>query len=213
MVKAGAAPSGGVYRFALMTPGSENHKPRRVAGMRAVVWTAVALLFVAVIGATAIIRRGSADDAFYKQWGVDRAHLPYSATADARRDITDAKARAAANGKMVMVTFGANWCPDCLTLHKDLEDPITREYANAKFEMVNVDVGEFDKNAAVARELGVAPVNGIPLAVFFSSDGRPICDTRRGELGPARHYTSSEILDFLKEVADHRRVVNPDQRQ
>jgi thioredoxin 1 len=213
MVKAGPAPSGRVYLSGPMIPGSENRKPRRVAGMRAVVWTAVALLSVAAIGATVVIRRGTADDAFYAQWGVDRGHLPYSATADARRDIADAKARAAANGKMVMVTFGANWCPDCLTLHKDLEDPVTREYANAKFEMVNVDVGEFDKNAAVARELGVAPVNGIPLAVFFSSDGRPICDTRRGELQPSRHYTSSEILDFLKEVADHRRVVNPDQRQ
>lgn len=213
MVKPGAAPSGPVYRFALMTPEPENQQPRRAARLRAVVWTAVALLFVAAIGATVVYRRGSADDAFYAQWGVDRAHLPYSATADARRDIADAKARAAANGKMVMVTFGANWCPDCLTLHKDLEDPVTREYANAKFEMVNVDVGEFDKNAVVARELGVAPVNGIPLAVFFSSDGRPICDTRRGELEPSRHYTSSEILDFLKQVAEHRRVVNPDQRQ
>jgi thioredoxin len=213
MVKPGAGPNGPVYRFALMTPEPESQKPRRPTRVRAVVWTSVALLIVAAIGATVVYRRGSADDAFYAQWGVDRTHLPYSPTADARREIADAKARAAANGKMVMVTFGANWCPDCLTLHKDLEDPATREYANAKFERVNVDVGEFDKNAAVARELGVAPVNGIPLAVFFSSDGRPICDTRRGELQPSRHYTSSEILDFLKEVADHRRVVNPDQRQ
>jgi len=196
-----------------MIPPSDSPKPRRAASMRAIVWTAVAVLFAAAIGATAVYRRGSADDAFYAQWGVDRAHLPYSPAADARREIADAKARAASNGKMVMVTFGANWCPDCLTLHKDLEDPVTREYAERKFEMVNVDVGEFDKNADVARELGVAPVNGIPLAVFFSSDGRPICDTRRGELEPSRHYTSSEILDFLKEVADHRRVVNPDQRQ
>jgi thiol-disulfide isomerase/thioredoxin len=196
-----------------MTPQSDREKPRRAASMRAVAWTAIALLFAAAIGATVVYRRGSADDAFYAQWGVDRAHLPYTPTADAHRDIADAKARAAANGKMVMVTFGANWCPDCLTLHKDLEDPVAREYADKKFERVNVDVGEFDKNADVARELGVAPVNGIPLAVFFSSDGRPICDTRRGELEPSRHYTSSEILDFLKEVVDHRRVVNPDQRQ
>lgn len=195
-----------------MTPQSDREKPRRAASMRAVAWTAIALLFAAAIGATVVYRRGSADDAFYAQWGVDRAHLPYTPTADAHRDIADAKARAAANGKMVMVTFGANWCPDCLTLHKDLEDPVAREYADKKFERVNVDVGEFDKNADVARELGVA-VNGIPLAVFFSSDGRPICDTRRGELEPSRHYTSSEILDFLKEVVDHRRVVNPDQRQ
>jgi thioredoxin 1 len=180
--------------------------------MRAVVWTAVALLSVAAIGAIVVLRRGSADDAFYAQWGVDRAHLPYDSKADARRDVADAKARAAASGKMLMVMFGANWCPDCLTLHKDLEDPVTREYAHDKFEMVNVDVGEFGKNSDVARELGVA-VNGIPLAVFFSSDGRPLCDTRGGELEPSRHYTSREILDFLKEVADHRRVVSPDQRQ
>jgi thiol:disulfide interchange protein len=197
-----------------MTLGPASEKPRHAARTRAFVWTAVALLSAAALGAAAVYRRhGSADDAFYAQWGVDRAHLPYSATADARRDIADAKARAAAEGKMVMVTFGANWCPDCLTLHKDLEDPVTRKYANEKFELVNVDVGEFDKNADVASELGVAPVNGIPFAVFFSSDGRPICDTRRGELEPSRHYSSSEILDFLKQVADHRRVVNPDQRQ
>ena len=196
-----------------MIPQSDSQKPRRAASMRAVAWTAAALLLAAAVGATAVYyRRGSADDAFYAQWGVDRAHLPYSAAADARRDIADAKARAAANGKMVMVTFGANWCPDCLTLHKDLEDPVTREYAQKKFEMVNVDVGEFDKNKDVAHDLGVA-VNGIPLAVFFSSDGRPMCDTRGGELEPSRHYTSREILDFLKEVADHRRVVSPDQRQ
>jgi thioredoxin 1 len=196
-----------------MTAPTDSQKPRLAASIRAVAWTAVVLAFLAALGATGLVyRRGSADDAFYAQWGVDRAHLPYSAMADARRDIADAKARAAANGKMVMVTFGANWCPDCLTLHKDLADPVTRDYANKKFEMVNVDVGEFDKNADVARELGV-DVNGIPLAVFFSSDGRPICDTRRGELEPSRHYTSSEILDFLKEVVDHRRVVNPDQRQ
>lgn len=181
--------------------------------LRAALWAAAVLLALGALGASAIYYRESADDAFYARWGVDRAHLPYDAKADARRDIAEAKARAAANGKMVMVTFGANWCPDCLTLHKDLADPVTSEYAHKKFEMVNVDVGEFDKNGNVARELGVNAVNGIPLAVFFSSDGRPICDTTGGELEPSRHYTSREILDFLEEVADHRRVVSPDQRQ
>jgi len=202
-----------VYRFQPMPPQSVNPVPRARKRVRVAVWAGVALLGV-VLAAAAVYRyRWSADDAFYAQWGVDRAHLPYDSKADARRDIAAAKARAAADGKMLMVTFGANWCPDCLTLHKDLEDPVTREYARKKFEMVNVDVGEFDKNADVARELGVPAVNGIPLAVFFSSDGRPLCDTTGGELEPSRHYTSREILDFLKEVADHRRVVSPDQRQ
>jgi thiol-disulfide isomerase/thioredoxin len=195
-----------------MATGPVTREPRRFARKRVAVWAGVGLLAAGAIGGAVHRYRESSDDAFYAQWGVDRAHLPYDANADARRDIADGKTRAAAEGKMLMVTFGANWCPDCLTLHKNLQDPVTHEYAHKTFEIVNVDVGEFDKNAEVARELGVA-VNGIPLAVFFSSDGRPICDTSRGELEPSRHYTSREILAFLQEVADYRRVVSPDQRQ
>ena len=78
--------------------------------------------------------------------------------------------------------------------------------------MVNIDVGDSAKNARVERDLDVA-VNSIPLAMFYSSDGKPICDTQRGELKPSRHYTSREILGFLREVVDYRRAVSPDQRQ
>jgi thioredoxin len=195
-----------------MTPTGGKQGSRR-ASKRAAVWAGVALLATAALGAVGYYRYDTLTDwVFYSRWGADPAHLPYDPTADARHEIAAAKARAAADGKMLMITFGANWCPDCLTLHKNLEAPGTREYARAKFEMVNVDVGEFDKNAAVARELGIT-VNGIPLAVFYSSDGRPICDTSDGELEPSRHYTSRQILDFLREVADYRRVVSPDQRQ
>jgi thiol:disulfide interchange protein len=185
----------------------------RFSKKRAAAWAGVALLAVASIGALAFQNRAiSENDSFYERWGADPAHLPYDASADARREIADGKARAAESGKMLMVTFGANWCPDCLTLHKNLEDPDTRKFARDKFEFVNVDVGDFDKNAEVAHEIGV-DVNGIPLAVFFSPDGQPICDTSKGELEPSRHYTSREILEFLREVATFRRVVSPDQRQ
>jgi thioredoxin 1 len=185
----------------------------RLSKRRVAAWSAIVLLATAAIGAVAVQNRSSSeDDAFYTQWGVDPGHLPYDSQADARRDIAAAKERAEIAGKMLMVTFGANWCPDCLTLHKNLESPETREFAHSTFEFVNVDVGEFDKNAEVAQELGVK-VNGIPLAVFFSSDGRPICDTSGGELEPSRHYTSREILEFLREVATYQRVVSPDQRQ
>jgi thiol:disulfide interchange protein len=201
-----------VYRFALMP--LDNGKNPRFRSKRIAVWMSIALLTTAAVGAVAVHSRSpsSEDEAFYVQWGADPAHLPYDSMADARREIAMGKERAETAGKMLMVTFGANWCPDCLTLHKNLEDPATRKFAHATFEFVNVDVGDFDKNAEVAKELGVK-VNGIPLAVFFSSDGRPICDTSHGELEPSRHYTSREILEFLREVATYQRVVSPDQRQ
>jgi len=166
-----------------------------------------------LVGVVVLALEQSSDDTlFYRRWGFDAADLPYKSDVDARVALDAGQARAAESGKILMVTFGANWCPDCLTLQKNLRDPETRAYAEKKFEMVSIDVGDSVKSARVERELGMT-VNTIPLAVFYSSDGKPICDTQRGELKPSRHYSSREILGFLREVVDYGRAVSPDQRQ
>lgn len=181
------------------------------SAFRARYWTWLGVLAL-VLAFGLVLRQSSGEADFYSRWGADPDDLPYRSDVDARTAVELGKARAAASGKMLMVTFGANWCPDCLTLQKNLRDPATRDYAERKFEMVHIDVGDSTKTARVERDLGIA-VNGIPLAVFYSADGRPLCDTQRGELEASRHYTSREILEFLREVVDYRRVVSPDQRQ
>lgn len=136
---------------------------------------------------------------------------PYLAL-DARAAIEQGKARAVASGKMLMVTFGANWCPDCLTLYRNLEDAETHAYLEKHFELVTIDVGDAQKSAAVQRDLGI-DVTVIPLAVFYWPDGQLVGDTHAGELKPSRHFSSRDIRDFLREVVDYRRIVSPDQRQ
>ena len=181
------------------------------AAVRARPW--VSLGAAALIGVAVLALEQSSDDTvFYKRWGFDATNLPYTSDVDARMAVEAGKARAAESGKMLMVTFGANWCPDCLALQKNLRDPETHAYAERNFEMVNIDVGDSVKSARVERDLDMT-VNTIPLAVFYSSDGKPICDTQRGELKPSRHYSSREILGFLREVVVYRRAVSPDQRQ
>jgi hypothetical protein len=113
---------------------------------------------------------------------------------------------------MLMVTFGANWCPDCLTLWGSLRESDCRDYVEKHFELVSIDVGDAEKSAAVKRDLGI-DVNVIPLAVFYSPDGERFGDTLRGELKPSRHFSSRQIRDFLREVVDYHRIVSPDQRQ
>src|SRR5690349_9248664 len=76
---------------------------------------------------------------------------PYRSDLDALTALQQGKARAAASGKMLMVTFGANWCPDCLTLHQNLFSPDTRAYAQEHFELVEIDVGDAKKSNAVQR--------------------------------------------------------------
>ena len=182
-----------------------------LAAVRARLWVYVGA--AALVGVAVLALEQSSDDAtFYKRWGFDATNLPYKTDGDVRAAVDAGKARAAESGKMLMVTFGANWCPDCLTLQKNLRDPETHAYAERNFEMVNIDVGDSAKSARVEHDLGMA-VNTIPLAMFYSSDGKAICDTQRGELKPSRHYSSREILGFLREVVDYRRAVSPDQRQ
>ncbi|HEY9181992.1 MAG TPA: thioredoxin family protein, partial [Gammaproteobacteria bacterium] len=95
---------------------------------------------------------------------------PYRSDVDARTAVDAGKARAAANGKILMVTFGANWCPDCLTLWGSLRESDCRDYVEKHFELVSIDVGDAEHSAAVKRDLGI-DVNVIPLAVFYSPDG------------------------------------------
>jgi len=182
-----------------------------LAAIRARPW--VYLGTAALVGVAVLALEQSSDDtAFYRRWGFDATNLPYKSDVDVRMAVEAGKARAAESGKLLMVTFGANWCPDCLTLQKNLRDPETHAYAERNFEMVNIDVGDSVKSARVERDLDMS-VNTIPLAMFYSSDGKPICDTQRGELKPSRHYSSREILGFLREVVVYRRAVSPDQRQ
>jgi len=173
-------------------------------------WLGVGAL-VAVVGVAAVYSM-TVEVSLLPPTAGSFAEAPYRSDTDARTAMERGKERAAASGKMLMVTFGANWCPDCLTLHSNLRATDTRAYVEKHFEIVQIDVGDANKSAAVQRDLGIS-VNVIPLAVFYSPSGELVGDTFAGELKPSRHFTSREIRDFLREVVDYHRIVSPDQRQ
>ncbi len=133
---------------------------------------------------------------------------PYHADADPRKDLADAKNKAIKEHRLVMVIFGANWCPDCLALHRNLNEGATQEYAQHNFEVVNVDVGEKDRNLDFAKDLGVTLKKGIPVAAILQ-DGKVIATTNQGELESSRHYSPQQILAFMHEIVENRRVVFP----
>lgn len=136
--------------------------------------------------------------------------LPYDENDDARSRLSAAREDALKEKKFLMVTFGANWCMDCRNLHRNLNSEEVAAYASGLFDFVNVDVGKFNRNLDVAAELGVTLSRGIPVAIIFDPEGRVIGTTNEGELEPARHYSSRQILRFVKDIVEQSRITYPD---
>ncbi|HSG96435.1 MAG TPA: thioredoxin family protein [Woeseiaceae bacterium] len=136
--------------------------------------------------------------------------MPYDETADAASSIIEAREQARAENKFLMVTFGANWCLDCRTLHHHLTTEPVAGYAQDLFRFVNIDVGKLNQNRDVAEGLGVSLARGIPVAIIFDRDGSLLGTTNDGQLEPARYYSSKQILKFVRDIAERRRIVAPD---
>ena len=153
------------------------------------------------------------DDLFNYQGpdGVfDPDDLPYDVDADARAAVAAGRKQAMHSGKFLMVTFGANWCVDCRTLYHRLKSDDVQAFTDGLFHFVTVDVGKFNQNRDVARELGVDLTRGIPVAVFFDPEGREIGNTNDGQLEPARFYTSKQILKFVRDIVERSLIAAPD---
>ena len=108
--------------------------------------------------------------------------------------------------KYLMVVFGADWCPDCRKLYENLVSEEVASYMDNHLNFVTIDVGSKDLNIDFARELGVTVSNGIPVAVFFSPDGKIIGNTNKGELEPSRYFSSSQILEFIRKIVEYQQV-------
>lgn len=138
------------------------------------------------------------------------ADLPYDENADARAEVAAARRKAVGERKFLMVTFGANWCLDCRTLHRNLQAADVAAYTGDLFLFAHVDIGKFNRNRQLAEELGVDLSRGIPVAIFFDPAGRVIGTTSEGQLEPSRRYSSQQILRFMRDIAERSRVVAPD---
>jgi protein disulfide-isomerase len=122
--------------------------------------------------------------------------LPYDETANATADLQRALAAAQASRSDVLVVFGANWCPDCRELDKALNGS-SHALIAGHFQVVKVDVGNFDKNLELANQYGNPIGKGIPAVVVLSADNQILYASKAGELANARRMGDQGIYDFL----------------
>ncbi|WP_433794257.1 thioredoxin family protein [Actinoplanes sp. CA-252034] len=126
----------------------------------------------------------------------------YDPARKAGDDITKALAAAKKSGRNVLVDFGADWCLDCRVLTRIAEDPAVNAQLAEGFEVVSVDVGEFDRNLDVAERWGVdLTMSGIPALVVLTPAGKVRVATNDGSFAGARSMTPADVSAFLTEWA------------
>ena len=119
----------------------------------------------------------------------------YNPHADPRTDIAAALSRAYTNHTLVLLEFGANWCPACHALAALFADPKVQPFLGDHFEVVRIDIGDFDRNRDVVRKYALQ--GGIPAAVVLDSAGEVIAVMQSGRL--ARDETVREVLADLRQ--------------
>ena len=97
---------------------------------------------------------------------------PYDPAADAAADVDTAFARARANGQLVLVVLGGNWCHDSRALAGWFATPRFQAMLTERYELVFVDVGHRDRNLALAASLGMPAFPGTPTVLILDADRR-----------------------------------------
>jgi protein disulfide-isomerase len=126
------------------------------------------------------------------------APWPYDEKADATADVQHAIAAAQADHKQVLLVFGANWCPDCRALDQAMHGS-SQHLIDSKFEVVKIDVGNFDKNLELAHRYGNPIAKGIPAVVVVDRADHVVYSTHNGELANARQMSEQGIYEFLNQ--------------
>ncbi|MEO8936714.1 MAG: thioredoxin family protein [Burkholderiaceae bacterium] len=134
---------------------------------------------------------------------MQNAALPYDESADPQEDLQIALANARKEHKRVLVVFGANWCADCRALDQEFHaGGKTAALVAARYGVVKVDVGRFDRNLDFVKLYGDPIGKGIPSVVVVTPTNEVVYQTRAGELADARSMGADGIYGFFRDKAD-----------
>lgn len=126
------------------------------------------------------------------------ATQPYDEAADARADLQRALLEARAAHKHVLVVFGANWCPDCRELARQMNGNTLAANIAQDYVVLEVDVARLNKNTDLDRQMGRPTRNGIPALAVLRADGTLVKAATGDELAHARQHGDAALLALLR---------------
>jgi hypothetical protein len=130
----------------------------------------------------------------------------YAVTPDAMGDVDAALARAAGNGKRVLLVMGANWCHDSRALAGWLETERFAALVAQEYELVFVNVGlpqtGDGHNLAIAQRFGLADFPGTPALLVLTAEGALVNPDTAQSWRNAASRSEEAIYAELASLAD-----------
>lgn len=127
---------------------------------------------------------------------------PYDSDADAAAEVEAAQHLARQKNLLLMVLFGANWCPDCRYFDAALRDSGVTKMVDDNFVIAKVDVGNWDRNLDIVETWGDPIAGGIPAIVVTTATGAAVFTSKAGDLARARYMDQAALVEFFQRVVD-----------
>ncbi len=131
----------------------------------------------------------------------------YDETINPATQITEAVAKASANGKFVVAQLGGNWCKWCIRFAKFVEaDPELKKLVEDNYEFIHVNYNprSTDSNAdqaateAALKKLGNPVRFGYPVLVVLDNEGNVIHTQDSGFLESGEGYDKEKVKRFFE---------------
>ncbi|MGA8366982.1 MAG: thioredoxin family protein [Candidatus Acidiferrales bacterium] len=122
----------------------------------------------------------------------------YPAPEDAPADLASALASAASDHKRVLLVFGGNWCYDCQVLNAAFHSPAIAPLVDSNFHVVHINIGEVNKNLALAAKYDVPLDKGVPALAVLDSDGKLLYSQQQGEFEDSVRIGPADVKAFLE---------------
>jgi len=102
----------------------------------------------------------------------------------------------------VLIDLGGNWCADCRILSGLMELPEMRVFLAAHYEVVDVDVGRFNRNLQIPARYGITTrLEGVPAILIVTPAGQLVNGGHVSAIQDARHFTPQALADWLAKWA------------
>ena len=123
----------------------------------------------------------------------------YNPSANVKKDIAVALAKAKKEGKHVLIQVGGNWCSWCYRFHNFVEkDTALNRIENENYVVYHLNYSKENKNLDYLKTLGYPQRFGFPVFVVLDANGQRLHTQDSGLLEKEKSYDKAKVKTFLE---------------